>query len=762
METGHHRLAAVWFVDISGYTGLAAEDHAGALQLVGYLQKRAREAVDAHRGRVVKFLGDAVLAEFPTSDAALRAAFAIHVAFHADAASAERGNVLLHTGVHIGEVTSGEDGDLYGDGVNVAARLMSMALPGEILVSEDVWRHLRGRPDLRFLPLGERRLKGVGLSMDLFVAATAEGPQGPAVAFSRRRRQRGKSFAYLGLGILIAMTGLGLTEHYGVLPWRPQPGAPSSLPADVASPGDPAEASIAVLPFEQLGGEGDTYFAEGVAEDILTELSRIDGLRVISRRSVDEYKGTDKPLRQIASELGVSTILEGSVRRSGNRIRISAQLVDPETDEQIWAETYDRELTDIFAIQTEIAAKIASALAIQLAPGVASPAGDRNPNLAAYDMYLRGRETLSHAMNFGDMSETRERTDEAVEYFQSALELDSDYALAWSGLAYAYLVRIMYEGPAWGDSALAAAEHSVQLQPQLPEGYIALAHVMVERGEILAAGDPLRRAIALNPNSSEALGLLATVEVEQGRFDVALPWARRAAAVEPTNDSYQELVGYVYLALDDPGQAEPWFHKAIGLDLDDPSPYGFLAFAYTLAGDDDRADEAAARALELGPNSPDVWLTVSAHLMRRERWAEALGQLERWAAQTETPPDGELAKVYLEVGQRAKARILIREAEARARTRIDQAEQSWRPYYRLAQLSALKNDRDATLANLREARARGFRLFRQAELDRVLDGVRGDERIRDEIEEIGRDVETMRENAERAARAAASQQRPSR
>ena len=283
----------VWFTDLVGYSSLAARDQDEAVALVQRFQAIVEATVSRAQGRVVKFIGDAALLESPSAESALQAATALH---------REMGE-RLRTGIHLGDVAVASDGDLYGDGVNGAQRIQAEAEPGTIVVSEDVWRRFRNRPAFVFEPLGERHLKGIE-PMELFrVVGIGEHDAPPSVAAEVR-------------------PGSKVTE----------------------TPRDPGR-SVAVLPFTNMSPQADNeYFSDGVTEEILTLLTRIEGLKVISRTSVMRYKKTDKPMRQIGEELGVTTILEGSVRHAGQRVRITAQLIDAATDEHLWADRYDRDL----------------------------------------------------------------------------------------------------------------------------------------------------------------------------------------------------------------------------------------------------------------------------------------------------------------------------------------------------------------------------------------------------------------------------------
>src|SRR5262249_2935348 len=277
-----HHLVALWFADIAGYSERAAQDERGALQLIELLQGLSRSIVESHEGRVVKFLGDAVLAEFGSTEMAVRAATALSQGYREQSSRTGRAHDL-RIGVHVGDVAVDADGDLYGDCVNAAARIEAAVNPGQVVVSEDVWRQIRGREGLRFEALGNRRLKGVGL-IDLYAVSLEESfrSSGISDAGDERPDQRKEKIR-----------------------------------------------SIAVLPFADLSAERDQeYFSDGIAEEILNAFSKIGGLHVPARTSWFALRGTTVDAREIGRRLGVQTLLDGSIRKAGKRLRISVQLID--------------------------------------------------------------------------------------------------------------------------------------------------------------------------------------------------------------------------------------------------------------------------------------------------------------------------------------------------------------------------------------------------------------------------------------------------
>src|SRR5437773_8773055 len=361
-------LVALWFADIAGYSEHAAKDETSALRMVEILQTLSRETVTRYNGRVVKFLGDAVLAEFPSAELAAFSAAELSRQFEEQSARiGDRGQVRV--GVHLGDVAVAPDGDLYGDAVNAAARIQQAAAPGQVVVSQDIRRQLRSRRECRFHDLGQQSLKGIG-SIELHALNLKKD----STEFS------------------------GTTESSGE---RKQ-----------------GLRSLAVLPFADLSAERDQeHFGDGVAEEILNALAKIGDLRVPARTSCFAFRGLSLDARDIGRRLGVEALLEGSVRKAGQRLRITVQLIDSRNGYQLWSERFDREVADIFAIQDEIASSVVTALGLSVDQRekrhlVKTSTAD----VEAYEFYLRGRKLFQKW--------TRENIILAREMFERAVGID--------------------------------------------------------------------------------------------------------------------------------------------------------------------------------------------------------------------------------------------------------------------------------------------------------------------------------------------------
>jgi len=520
------RLAAVWFADLVDYTALSSRDEDAALRLAQALHAAAADAVGPRAGRIVKLLGDGVLAEFPgPSDAAL-ASFALLEAF------GDESEAGVRIGIHVGEVTATSDGDLYGEGVNLASRLQTIAQPGQVVVSEDVARQLGRRTEFELAGLGPREIRG-------------------------------------------------LPEPLAVFAVRPRPGIDLHRPSRAAERPAPEARSIAVLPFANLSADRENeYFSDGVTEEILTALAQVDGLKVISRTSAMCYKGTDKGLRQIGDELGVATVLEGSVRRAGDRVRITAQLIDAKSDEHLWAERYDRQLEDIFAIQADVAGRIVDALKVRLTPGerrrlCGCPTGD----VEAYHRYLKGL----HFWN----RRSPEDIERAVGHFRAALELDPGLAAAHAGLATSYALLPAWRPQEWAehlDRSEAEARRSLELDPGLAEGHSALAQIHLYRWNWEAAEEEFRRALEGAPGNATALQWFAHYLASVGRFDEAFDLVGRARDVDPLSLPVVTEWGNVRLLARRYDDAVQAYEQALELDPSfQPARYQ-LAFIHQLLG----------------------------------------------------------------------------------------------------------------------------------------------------------------------------------
>jgi adenylate cyclase len=580
------RLAAILSADAFGYSRLMAADEEGTARALGACRQLISDCVDRYRGRVVDAPGDNVLAEFPSVVDAVRCAVEIQEAL-------ERRNAVLpaeerltfRIGVNLGDIIV-EDDRIVGSGVNVAARLEQLAEPGGICISGTAFDQVEDKLALRFKAAGKQTVKNIPKAVRVYRI----GP-GQAAGTTRTRKPPRRLTA-------IAVSVLALGAALFVL--NRLPGVDDrSMP--VAN-----RRSVAVIPFENMSrDESHAPFVAGIHDDLLTHLSKIGAITTISRTSVMQYRDTTKTIPEIATELGVAAILEGAVQRSGDRVRINVQLIDAVTDQHLWAETYDRQLSvaNIFAIQSEIASAIAEALRATLtADEQQRLAIVPTENLEALDTYFLGKQLLEER--------TARSLFAAVEYFQQVVKLDPDFALAHSGLADAYMLLPEYDAGVdlelVQEQSVAAAARALALDPDLPEVLATMAwNHLIHDYDWNEAEALLRRALSIQSNNTSALHWLSHVLSWQGQHAEAIRLAERAVDVDPMSRLMRMNRSYIYMD----------------------------------SGAFDRAIKLTAEGRKLDPDYPEfmgnLWLTY----LRAGRPAEAAKAMHEWAAATGRKPE---------------------------------------------------------------------------------------------------------------------------
>jgi adenylate cyclase len=576
-----HHLAALWFADIAGYSSRVVEDERGALQLVEILQALSRSTVQRHEGRVVKFLGDAVLAEFPSTEMAVRAAAVLSKEYAKQSVKTGRAH-HLRIGVHLGDVAVDADGDLYGDGVNAAARIEAAVDPGQVVVSEDVWRQIRGREGFRFEPFGNRNLKGVG-SIDLYVVTLDE-----SLAAMEEKIQSGEQ-------------------------------------------GKEKIRSIAVLPFADLSAERDQeHFSDGVAEEILNALSKVPGLHVPARTSCFAFRGATVDAREIGKRLGVEALLDGSIRKAGKRVRISVQLVDTNNGYQLWSERFDREIEDIFAIQDEIARSVLESLGLALTEReefrFLKPS---TTNIEAYEFYLRGRK-LYHKW-------TRQSVKFARQMFERAVKVDPDFAAAWAGLANAYVDLFRWsQKPRDLEKAKSASENALKLNPNSAEAHVSAGQALAIQRRFTEAANAFERAIKEDPTVYEAYYLYGRAMVESGEVEKAVKLFEKAQHVRPDDYESHTLQAQALTELGREDEARhanqaavECIEKHLELNPDEARAYSLGASVLIRLGQNERSKQWTQQAMTLAPADPLVLYNAACNWALLGESDHALDGLER-------------------------------------------------------------------------------------------------------------------------------------
>jgi adenylate cyclase len=551
-ERLQRRLAAVLAADVVGYSRLMGIDEAGTLARLKALR---RDLIDpqiaAHAGRIVKLMGDGVLVEFGSAVDAV--ACAIEIQKHLrkrDPSGAGADPIQFRIGINVGDIII-EDGDIFGDGVNIAARIEGVAAPGGISISEDAWRQVQGKVAANFVDAGEQSLKNIARPVRIY--------------------------------------RLDLSQKVA-------PSSQASRPLSRLSD----EPSIAVLAFNNMSGDPEQeYFSDGISEDIITDLSKLSELSVIARNSSFTYKGKPVEVKQVGRELGVRYVLEGSVRKAGNRVRVTAQLIDAESGAHIWADRFDRDLTDIFAVQDELTKEIIAALKIELSPvEKALIDGGGTKSVDAHEFFLRGREIWYR--------HTKEGNHQALEMLTRALELDPHLA---SACALSAIIHLQDYLNRWSDSPLLALERgreaalrAVALDDREPYALWALGAYYLWSRRLDEAIGELEKAVSLSPNLAAALGALGLALHYAGKSEEAIECFNRAMTLDPYGDFYLHYQAQAYFQLGNYGKAAALLQQRLTRNPQTDISHMLLAASYGHQGRTAEARAEWAEVFRVNPN----------------------------------------------------------------------------------------------------------------------------------------------------------------
>ena len=596
MSQGQRRLAAIMYTDMVGYTALGQKNEALSLALVEEQRRLVRPILSRHSGREVKTMGDAFLVEFLNALDAVRCAYDIQRATREfNMSLAEEKKIRLRVGVHLGDVVESQ-GDISGDAVNVASRIEPLAEEGGVCVTRQIYESTHNKLEMPMVSMGMKSLKNVGEPMEVYRM---------------------------------------------VMPWEKE---------RVEAAQRFESRRVAVLPFANMSPDSkDEYFADGITEEIISTVSSVGGLSVISRTSVMGYKGTTKKLKEIGRELEAGTVLEGSFRKAGESIRVTAQLIDVNTDSHLWAESYDRELRDIFAVQTDIAKRIADALKVKILPAEKARL-ERAPTKStdAFALYLKGR----HYWN--ERTEASMRT--GIKYFEKALELDPEFALAYVGIAdcYAVLVGHGYMGRGEGHpKALECLTKALSIDQGLGEAHAARGLLLHGEWEWEKAEVEFTKALELSPNYATGHHWYSQLLASSGRLKEAIAEISRARELDP--NSLQIL-----------------------------STLGIWTF---YAGDADKDLEIQRRVLAIDPGFIPALANSFQPFVTKGMIAEAKGIIQSYLALVGMPKNllGPYAYVYAQVGELDEAKRILSEIEGLGKDIHTQPLSVVMAYWRLGQ-----------------------------------------------------------------------------
>jgi adenylate cyclase len=586
------KLAAILAGDVVGYSRLMAEDEdATYANLRAVLDEIVTPAVEAHAGSIFKTTGDGFLAAFGSVSDALDAATAIQDGF--------AGRPLkLRMGVNLGDVIEA-NGDVFGDGVNIAARLQTMAEPSSIYVSAAVVRSAGKRPELRFDRIGRRRAKNIPERLEVF-----EVRRGGAA----RRWQASRPAIGAGIGLLAVAAA--------VVVWQLDDGWLSATADRVMDRRDEVAVAraetrpaVAVLPFDNLSGDpAQSYFSDGLTEDIITDLARNADLMVIARNSTFAFKDRPTDVRTIGAELGAGYVVEGSARRAGDQVRVVAQLIDASSGAHLWSRSYDRKIEDVFAVQADLTSQIVASLVSYVRDTESDSASDRpTENPRAYDLVLQGRNRYQH----GSLDGTALL--EARELYRRAVELDPGYAAARAHLALTYIVdkAIGVTGAATTqdlDRGLQEAREAIDLAPDLALGYQVLSFGLAAAGDYEDGMRAAQQAVELNASDPDSLMALAKAQVRFGAYAEAVGNAERARRLHPMAPEYYPYVhGQALYAADRPEEADAVLSECL---LRAPQERGCLRIRAAVLVRLDRLDEARDTIRQLVAAEPAFSLSA--------------------------------------------------------------------------------------------------------------------------------------------------------
>ena len=612
------RLSAILVADVVGYSRLMGVDEAGTLERLQQARRSQIEPLLAeHGGRIIKLMGDGAIVEFASVVEAVRCAVLVQEAMAQRNASLEEPHrISFRIAVHLGDVMVDAE-DVYGDGVNVAARLEALATSGGVVVSETVREHVANKLDLAFEDLGPQMLKNIERPVRVHRVVPASGP---------------------------------------AVPMTP-----------AAAGAEPLRPSVAVLPFLNMSGDVEQeYFSDGISEDLITDLSKISGLFVLARNSTFAYKGKPVDVRELSRKLNVRYVLEGSVRKAGARVRITAQLIDGENGGHVWAERFDRELTDIFAVQDEITQNIVGALEIRLLPAERRAlTGQPTADVEAYQHYLRGRQFF-HRHNKRSYGVARR-------LFERACEVDPLFARALAAIADCDAFLYLYHVSGVSLSAiLATSARALELQPDLPEAHASRGLAFYVNGRFTEAEHEFETALRLDPNLFEAWYFYGRAKFVEGKMAKAAELFERAAEIQPDDFQAKSLLVNIYRSLDRPAdsraaaaealrraqrelerhpdntraaylggsmlaalgeteRAREWLSRALAIEPDDLFTLYNVACGYAQLGDLDSAIELLERALPSALEETKAWLRHDSDLdplREHPRFVELLRRIE--------------------------------------------------------------------------------------------------------------------------------------
>jgi TolB-like protein/class 3 adenylate cyclase/Flp pilus assembly protein TadD len=636
--TQERRLSAIMFTDMVGYSALAQENESLAVELLEEHRVILRPLFLKHQGREIDIVGDAFFVEFTSALNAVQCAIDIQQKLYERCQETSKENwIRVRIGIHVGDVIHKEK-QVIGDCVNIAARMEPLAEPGGICLSEDVARQIYNKIDLPLKSLGKGELKNIRLPMKIYKVVLPWDKTSityqSSISFFKQKRTM---LFIITIAMLICIIGYisiqSLNFSY-----------------------DSSQSSLAVLPFDNISNDPEQeYFCDGMTEQIISNLAKLHRLKVISRTSIMKFKNTNKTIPEIGKELNVAYVLEGSVRKFGDSIRVTAQLIGAEDDFHLWTKDYDREYEKLFDVQDEVSEAIATNILSNLSPEEKNFIKTNRPsNAEAYDLYLQGRYYWNTRLPQNLML--------GMEYFHQAINIDPDYALSYAGLADTYHLLVSYgllEPKIGFARATEAAIKAKKMDEDLAEAYNSLAAInLLYDWDWKGAEKIFKKALKLNPNYIQTYSWYALYLSVNRRYNEAKSQLQKAIELDPLSPVSLTDLGQVYYHAGKYDQAIDEYHKSLNLDSSYVYTFAYLGQAYTIKGVQDKAEKAFHYAVQLTGRKDPATLAGLAYVYARQKKSDQakiiLEQLENMGNGIYVHPTY-LAIVNLALGNRAEA-----------------------------------------------------------------------------------------------------------
>ena len=605
-ENIKRKLTAVMHADVKGYSRLMSEDEESTVRTLAEYRQELHRLTGEHRGRVVDTAGDGFLLEFASVVDAINCAVELQRIFRGKNLELPQDRRLeFRIGVNIGDVIE-HDGSLFGSGVNIAARLEGLADPGGICVSGEAYDQLKGKVELDFVSMGSHSVKNIPEPVRVY-KVSIDGSQCSPVVDSSGKKASSRHLVILALSLVVTVVSIIVVMWFQTVPSKPEPVQQSAKPVTQQSVAEPSDSSIAVMPFDNLSGDPEQeYLGDGITEEIITSLAKIPDLFVIARNSTFIYKGKPVNISEVGKSLGVRYVLEGSVKKSNDRIRVTAQLIDAKSGGHVWAERFDTDFSNVFELEDEITKKIMAALKVKLALQSSESAEidrklEKDP--AVFDRLMRA----SYMMD----SHGKESNRRARKMFEQALESNPQSSRAMTGLARTYLADLQSGWSAARKEDLDTAEgyvtKALELNPASDTATLLLSRVQLARKDLELALQTAQKALALNPNNADTLAFIGRIETFLGDPKDAIINIEKAIRLNPMGPSwYYDALGLALIGASKPNDALAAFTKARELNQRDVFATIGLIAALNLTGQANKSKSAVDDFVKSHPNfSPD-------------------------------------------------------------------------------------------------------------------------------------------------------------